>query len=93
MFGSSPDHSRSQPPRFPGRCQPIPQSEAKAIADRYGYDQVIVIARGPGGAETLTTFARTAELCRVVARLGTYLQHEVLAWLRDHSAQRTGGRP
>ena len=57
----------------------IPISAAKAIADAYGYDQVVVYARRchdsqePHG-EHMTTYGRTAEHCGVAARVGDTLK-------------------
>lgn len=57
----------------------IPISAAKDIAERYGYDQVVIYARRchdstlPHG-EHMTTYGRTKEHCDVAARMGTTLQ-------------------
>lgn len=64
---------------------PIPISAAKMIADSYGYDQVVVIARRVGEApephgEHCTTYGRTPGHCAVAARMGDTLKHRVMAW-------------
>jgi hypothetical protein len=58
--------------------RPIPVSAAASIAKRYGYDQVIVIARkvGGGGGEHVTTYGRDAGNCGVAARVGNFLKHK-----------------
>lgn len=65
--------------------KPIPVSAAKKIADLYGYDQVIVIARRVGEApdpfgEHVTTYGRTKEHCKVAARAGNFLKYKVMGW-------------
>lgn len=64
---------------------PVPISAAKMIADAYGYDQVVVIARRVGEApeahgEHCTTYGRTPEHCAVAARMGDVLKHRVMGW-------------
>lgn len=62
----------------------IPISAAKRIADEYGYDQVVILARRchdspePQG-EHLTTYGRTKEHCMVAGRMGEKLQ-EFMGW-------------
>ena len=68
--------------------KPIPVSAAKKIAQLYGYDQVIVIARRVGEApdpcgEHVTTYGRDAQHCSVAARVGDFLKHQVMKWPRD----------
>lgn len=58
---------------------PIPISEGKRIADKYGYDQVVIYARRVGEppapcGEHMTTFGRTADHCDVAARMGNTLK-------------------
>lgn len=64
---------------------PIPVSAAAGIAKRYGYDQVIVIARRLGDApephgEHVTTYGANPEHCRVAAHIGNLLKHKVMGW-------------
>ena len=61
------------------QMEPIPILEGKRIAEKYGYDQVVIYARRVGTApahngEHMTTFGRTAEHCGVAARIGATLQ-------------------
>ena len=65
-----------------GTLRPIPVSAASAIAKRYGYDQVVLIARtvGDGGGEHVTTYGRDKENCGVAARVGNFLKHKIMGW-------------
>lgn len=62
----------------------IPISAARVIADKYGYDQVVIYARRchdspePHG-EHMTTYGRTVEHCGVAARMGATLQ-KFMGW-------------
>lgn len=62
----------------------IPISAARDVADRYGYDQVVIFARRchdspePHG-EHLTTYGRTREHCDVAARTGDVLK-KFMGW-------------
>jgi len=58
----------------------IPISAAKLIADKYGYDQVIVIARKVGQGEHCTTYGVDRENCAVAARAGDFLKLKVMGW-------------
>jgi hypothetical protein len=61
---------------------PIPVTAAKKIAEQYGYDQVVVVARktGEGGAEHVTTYGVTKEHCDVAARTGDFLKYKIMVW-------------
>lgn len=62
----------------------IPISAARDVADRYGYDQVVIYARRcqdspePHG-EHLTTYGRTREHCDVAARMAEVLK-KFMGW-------------
>ena len=62
--------------------KPIPIVAAKNIAEQYGYDQVIIIARkvGDQGGEHCTTYGRDKENCDVAARIGDWLKFKVMGW-------------
>jgi hypothetical protein len=65
------------------RGHPIPIKAAKQIADDYGYDQVVVIARcvGNDGKEHVTTYGRNKAHCRAAAKIGDFSEiyyHEVV---------------
>jgi len=58
---------------------PIPIPAARTVADVYGYDQVVIIARRVGNApdvngEHVTTYGVDAVHCNVAARIGRTLQ-------------------
>jgi hypothetical protein len=69
---------------FPKSKLRIPIKAAKEIAEKYGYDQVIIYARktGEGGGEHLTTYGRDAAHCSVAARIGEFLKYKVMGWTR-----------
>lgn len=54
----------------------IPISAAKEIADKYGFEQVVIFARktGEGGTEHLTTFGVTPTHCRIAAKMADVLK-------------------
>lgn len=69
----------------------IPIAAARRIADEYGYDQVIIIARKIGenpapNGEHLTTYGVNKQHCAVAARIGDFLQDRVMGWHRDNIA-------
>ena len=66
----------------------IPIAAAKRIAKDYGYDQVIIYARKVDadndiGGEHMTTYGINKVHCGVAARIGSYLQREIMGWF-DH---------
>lgn len=67
---------------------PIPIAAAREIAERYGYDQVIIVARRchdtpePHG-EHVTTYGRNAQHCSVAARIGNFLKFKVMGWAEE----------
>lgn len=64
---------------------PIPVKEAKKIADKYGYDQVVIIARytGDDGVEHVTTYGRNKAHCEVAAKIGDFLKHKIMKWVSE----------
>jgi molybdopterin biosynthesis enzyme len=62
----------------------IPIAAAKQIAERYGYDQVIIIARAVGQGEHVTTYGKDKANCDVAARIGDFLKYKVMGWVKDH---------
>jgi hypothetical protein len=55
--------------------KPIPIAAARRIAEDYGYDQVVIIARRPGAdpdpyGEHVTTYGIDRVNCDVAARMG-----------------------
>jgi hypothetical protein len=64
---------------------PIPIRAAKEIAERYGYDQVVIIARRvtnevEHGGEHVTTYGVDKENCEVAAQIGDHLKFNVMGW-------------
>lgn len=69
--------------------KPIPVSAARAIAEQYGYDQVVVYARRVGEhpephGEHMTTYGIDREHCKVAAMMGDHLKYEVMGWEREN---------
>lgn len=67
----------------------IPISEAKSLAQKYGYDQVMIYARRchdsvePHG-EHMTTYGRNREHCEAAAKIGDFLKFKIMGWNNDH---------
>ena len=62
----------------------IPIAAAQRIADKYGYDQVVIFARKVGSdpdphGEHITTYGVDKEHCSVAARISERLQ-QLMAW-------------
>lgn len=66
------------------KIRAIPISAARLVAEKYGYDQVIIIARKTGihGIEHCTTYGVNAEHCSVAARIGDFLKYKVMQWAK-----------
>lgn len=64
------------------RTVDIPIAAGKRIADDYGYDQVVIIARkvGDGGREHVTTYGIDKAHCGVAARMGDFFRHKLMGW-------------
>ena len=60
----------------------IPIAAGKRIADEYGYDQVVIIARAVGddGTEHVTTYGVDKAHCDVAARMGNFFKHKLMGW-------------
>ena len=63
--------------------KPIPVSAGKDIAKKYGYDQVVIIARSVGEGEHVTTYGRNKEHCAVAGRIGNFLKYKVMGWVKE----------
>lgn len=64
---------------------PIPIAAARRIAQDFGYDQVVIIARRTGTdpnprGEHVTTYGIDREHCSVAAQIGDFLKHKVMGW-------------
>jgi hypothetical protein len=64
----------------------IPIKAAQEIADKYGYDQVIIIARAVGEGEHCTTYGKDKVHCGIAARCGDFLKYQVMGWHREQGA-------
>jgi hypothetical protein len=62
----------------------IPIAEARNLAEQYGYDQVIILARriGRDGGEHVTTYGRNGTNADIAARMGDFLKHHIMGWPR-----------
>lgn len=63
----------------------IPIKVAREIADKYGYDQVVIVARKVDteevkGGEAVTTAGVNKEHCDVAKRIGNFLKYKVMGW-------------
>ena len=69
-----------------GMATPIPISAARKIADAYGYDQVVIVARkvGAGGCEHVTTYGVDKANCEVAARTGDFLKYKIMGWRNEN---------
>lgn len=70
--------------------KPIPINAAKQIADKYGYDQVVVIARAVGEGEHVTTYGKDKENCAVAASIGNFLKFKVMGWIEGRKETKHG---
>jgi hypothetical protein len=60
----------------------IPIAAGQRIAEQYGYDQVVIIARkvGDDGGEHVTTYGVTKAHCAVAAKIGDFIKHKIMGW-------------
>ena len=58
----------------------IPIKAAEEIAKKYGYDQVIIVARAIGEGEHVTTYGRDKANCDVAAHIGNFLKYKIMGW-------------
>lgn len=58
----------------------IPIAAGKKIADAYGYDQVVIVARKVGGVEHVTTYGVDKAHCDVAARMGNFFKYNLMHW-------------
>ena len=69
---------------------PIPISAARTIAEAYGYDQVVIVARrvgdGADGGEHVTTYGVDKENCAVAARIGDFIKFKTMKWREETSS-------
>jgi len=60
---------------------PIPISAAGDIAKRYGYDQVIIVARAIDKGEHVTTYGKDRANCEVAAKIGDFFKFKLMGWV------------
>jgi acetylornithine/succinyldiaminopimelate/putrescine aminotransferase len=63
-----------------GRTISIPIAAAKRIADLYGYDQVVIIARAVGVQEHVTTYGKNKLHCEIAAKIGNFFKYKLMGW-------------
>ena len=72
----------------------IPITAAKKISQKYGYEQVIIVARSvepledePGNmvSEHCTTYGKTKEHCEIAGRIGDFFKHNLMKWPPDNN--------
>ena len=63
--------------------QSPPAASIIAIADDYGYDQVIIIARAVDQGEHMTTYGKNKVHCEIAARCGDFLKYKVMGWHKE----------
>jgi hypothetical protein len=65
--------------------EPIPVKAAKEIASKYGYDQVVILARktGDNGLEHVTTYGTDKTHCKIAAAIGDFLKYKVMGWTSE----------
>lgn len=67
----------------------IPIAAGKRIAEEYGYDQVVIIARKVDteeikGCEAVTTYGANTEHCEVAKHIGNFLKYKVMGWTAEN---------
>lgn len=63
----------------------IPIAAAQRVAEDYGYDQVIIIARRVGETpaphgEHVTTYGATKAHCEAAAKAGDFVKRKIMGW-------------
>jgi hypothetical protein len=79
-------------------AKPIPVSAAEAISKKYGFDQVVIIARKVGAgpdqiAEHVTTYGKDKANCDVAAQMGNFLKYKVMSWLTRNEIPSDPNKP
>jgi len=67
--------------------KPIPITNAKEIAQKYDYDQIIIYGRKVGDSddcgEHVTTYGIDTDHCNAAAKIGNYLKFNVFGWKKE----------
>lgn len=60
----------------------LPIKAARDIAEKYGWDQVIIVARkvGDNGFEHVVTYGDGGAHCEAAARAGMAIKHHLMRW-------------
>lgn len=60
----------------------IPIKAGREIAEKYGYDQVIIVARkvGDDGGEHVTTYGVDVPNCAIAAKIGDFFKFKLMGW-------------
>lgn len=77
------------------KTKPIPISRAKAIAQLFGYEQIVILGRktGEDGMEHVTTFGIDKEHCEIAAKTGNYLKYHIMGWVKPfEDAEKEGNK-
>ena len=63
----------------------IPIIAAKEIAEKYGYDQIIIIGRkcGDGGREHCTTYGVDSTHCEIASKIGNFIKYKIMGWEKE----------
>ena len=61
----------------------IPISEAKHIAEKYDFDQIIIIGHKVKSHEHFTTYGVDKNNCIEAAHFGKFLKYDVMLWPRE----------
>lgn len=66
----------------------IPIKAAQEIAEKYGYDQVMIYARKVGEdpdphGEHMTTYGVNKAHCDAMAKIAKYLQTKIMGWVNS----------
>lgn len=59
---------------------PIPVSAGQRIAEEFGYDQVVIVARKVGVTEHVTTYGAGKEHSEVAKRIGRFFAYKLMGW-------------
>ncbi len=64
-------------------AKPIPIKAGREIAERYGWDQVVIVARKVGAGEHVTTYGVDVSNCSVAAKIGDFFKYKLMGWTHE----------
>lgn len=70
-------------------AKPIPVCAGQRIAEEFGYDQVVIVARKVGVCEHVTTYGVDKAHCAVAARMGNFFKHKLMGWPAEPATDRS----